>query len=301
VLQEQLELISQRSMQSYLPVGAPTHLHAPLELALVGCGDGDRKRRAQERRFARGLQVGEQIPRLLRALVAEVADALLARGLCAHDLVGVLDLATRDPQRELVRQEARVERQIDPERQAFRRREHELRARSREVDAFRQRPHHELRLPADASLGLDPQPAPAVFDISVRPAHHVGFQWREHRFAVPLEGERARLVQFVEHGLAETATESATNQPLELDPPGRAHRQVLLQACMRAVCEDAGTLELPRSQQPPVARGEGVAERLPPRARMPPRGFGQDRRDVARRLAQAHEQEHSRRGRPDAR
>ena len=48
---------------------------AAFELLGVGRRDGDRERRPQERRTARGLQIGEQVARVLRALVGAVGDA----------------------------------------------------------------------------------------------------------------------------------------------------------------------------------------------------------------------------------
>ena len=113
VLQEQRQLIAERAVQADLAVGAPRHLHALLQLLLVLGADRDRERRPQQRRAAGGLQVGEQVACLLRALIAEVGDALLAVGLRAHDLIGVLDPPPRDSQRQAVRQKARVQRQID--------------------------------------------------------------------------------------------------------------------------------------------------------------------------------------------
>ena len=124
-------------MQADLTVGASAHLHAPLQLGFVARRDSDRDRRAQQRRPARCLQVGQKIASLLRALEAEIGDALLAVGLRTHDLVRVLDPAPRDPQREAVRQVARVERKVDRKREAFWRGEHELGLCSRKAHALR--------------------------------------------------------------------------------------------------------------------------------------------------------------------
>ena len=56
--------------------------------------------------MARRLQVGQQVARVLRAVVAAVGDALVAAGLGARDLVGVLDAAAHEAHRQLVRQVA---------------------------------------------------------------------------------------------------------------------------------------------------------------------------------------------------
>ena len=106
---------------------------------------------------ARGLQVGEQVPCFLGALEAEVRRALLSLGLRAQDLVGVLNPPPRDPEGELVWEEACVQRDVDREREAFGGGEHELRTGSREVQPLRQGAEHELRLPAATLLGLDNQ------------------------------------------------------------------------------------------------------------------------------------------------
>ena len=233
VLQEQRQLIAERAVQADLAVGAPRHLHALLQLLLAAGADRDRERRSEQRRSAGGLQVGEQVARLLRALVAEVGDALLAVGLRLDDLVGVLDPPPRDPQRQAVRQEARVQRKVDAERQRLRRREHQLHARARELRLLGQRAQHQLRLPARAGLRLDPQRAAAVLDVAVHPAHHVALQRRQRRLAVALEHERARLVQPVERrarrgpgrtrgGSATAAQPRAPGGPAGSQPGARA-------------------------------------------------------------------------------
>ncbi len=103
VLEEELQLIADRTMQPDLAVGTPTHLDTFLEHALISRADRNRERRAQQRWPTRCLQIREQVSRLLGPLVAKVRHALLAVGLRAHDLVGVLDLPARQPQRQLVR------------------------------------------------------------------------------------------------------------------------------------------------------------------------------------------------------
>ena len=91
--------------------------------------------------------MAEQITGLLRALVGEVRDALLAIGLCTHDLIGVLDPPSGNSQRQLVRQKSRVQREIDSKRQAFRGSEHQLGASTGELGLLGQGPHDELDLP----------------------------------------------------------------------------------------------------------------------------------------------------------
>ena len=63
--------------------------------------------------MARRLQVGEQVARVLRAVVAAVGDALVAPGLGAGDLVGVLHAAAHEAHREVVRQVAGAQREVD--------------------------------------------------------------------------------------------------------------------------------------------------------------------------------------------
>ncbi len=67
MLKEQRDLIAERAMEAHLSIGAPARLHTLGERLLIGGADGDGERGAQERRTARGLQVGEQIARLLGA------------------------------------------------------------------------------------------------------------------------------------------------------------------------------------------------------------------------------------------
>ena len=300
VLEEQLQLIADRTVQADLAVGAAAHLDALLEPFLVRGADGDRQRRAQERRLARGLQVGEQVARVLRALVAQVGDPLVAVGLGPHDLVGVLDPAPRDPQRELVGQEAGVERDVDAEGKAFGRCEHQLGARAGKQGALGQRPRHELRLPAHAALRLDAQAAPAVLDVAVGPAQHVAFERREHGLAVALEDERPRLVQAVERGLAGTAAERATHEPLQLDPARGAHVEVARQARVSLVGAHAGrsssaarSMRRSATETARLSAAHHVPRRLACRLR-------QIRGDVALGIAQADQDESRRDGVPQA-
>src|SRR5439155_3959600 len=72
VLEEQLQLVAQRPVQADLPVCAPAHLDALLQLLIAFGPHGYGERGPQQRRTGRGLQVCEQVARLLRALVAEV-------------------------------------------------------------------------------------------------------------------------------------------------------------------------------------------------------------------------------------
>ena len=88
-------------------------------------------------------------------------------------------------------------------------------------------PSDQLRLPARAGLGLDPQRPAAVLDVAVHPAHHVALQRRQHRLAVALEHERPRLVQPVDQRLAEAPAERPAHQPLQLHPARLADRQVV--------------------------------------------------------------------------
>ena len=101
VLDEQLQLIAERTMQlAPRRYARGSDSIAALELRLASGADGECDRRAQQRRPARRLQVGQQVARFLGALVAQVRDSLLAHGLGASDLIGVLDLAARDPHRQ---------------------------------------------------------------------------------------------------------------------------------------------------------------------------------------------------------
>ncbi len=299
MLEEQLQLIAQRPMQAYLTVGAPAHLHALLQLLLAAGRNSDRERRAQQRRLARCLQVCEQVPRLLRALVAHVGDPLLPAGLRPHDLIGVLDPPSGDPQRQLVGQEARVQRQVHAERQALGRREHELGAGAREPHTLRKRAQHQLRLPARPELRLDLQSPAPILDVAVGPAHHVALQRRQHGLAVALEHERARLVQTVDDRFPQPPAERPAHEPLQLDAARLAHRQEVLEPRVRMVCAHAHPLELRRAQQTPVAHRQRAPEPLPPLVRMlsrRPRDVGGD---VALGIAQAHQQEHRGLCRPD--
>ncbi len=292
VLGEQPQLIPQRAVQMDLPVRAPDHLHALLELLLLARAHRDRERRPQQRRTAGGLQIGEQIPCLLRALIAEVRHALIAVGLGPDDLIGVLDAPARDPQRQPVRQVARVQGEIDPERQALHGREHQLDPRPRERRPLGQRSEHQLRLPADPQLRLDPQPPTLVLDAGVHPAQHLPLQRRQLRLTVALEHERPRLVQPIDPGLAETAAERAPDQPLQLHAARLPDRQVVRQPGVGLVGTVARALQLGHLQQASVVRREGAAELAQPLARTAFRRLGDVGGDIALGVAQADEQEH---------
>ena len=223
MLQEQLQLVTERPVQANLAEGAAAHLDAPLELSLVGGSDGDHERRPQQRRATGGLQVGQQVPRFLGALEAEIGGALLPVGLRPQDLVGVLDAAPGEPESDLVGQEACVQGHVDRERQAFCGREHQLCPRAREVQPLGQGAKHEMRLPAAPALRLDHERASSVLHDPVGPAHQVALERREHCLSVALEGDRPRLVQAVHHRFADAATEAAPDQPLELHHARRPH------------------------------------------------------------------------------
>src|SRR6185437_1400362 len=102
-------------------------------------------------------------------------------------------------------------------------------ARSRKRGSLWQGAQHKLRLPADAELGLDPQRAAPVLDKTIHPTHHVALQRREQGVAVAFESQRARLVQSIDAGLAQTAAEGSTDEPLQLDSSRRTHAQEVTQ------------------------------------------------------------------------
>ena len=167
-------------MQANLAVGAAAHLHAALELGLAR--RPRRRARTSPATTEGGWRpadrtVGPSLPGCARA---EVGGTLLALGLRAQDLVGVLDAATRHPDGELVRQEACVQRDVDRERAGFRR------ARTSARPARRGSPGARAarRAPAvPASCGparTRPQRTPSMLDEAVGPAHHVALQRGEH-------------------------------------------------------------------------------------------------------------------------
>ena len=264
VLKEELQLIPERSMQTDLAVGAPAHLHASLELGLARGPDRDHERRSEQRGATGGLEIGQQVPRLLGALEAEVRGALLPLGLRTQDLVSVLNPTARDPDRQLVGQEAGVEREVDPEREAFRGGEHELRPGAGEVHALRQRAEHQLRLPAAAPLGVDHQRAPSMLDDAVAPAHHVALERREHGSAVALERERPWLVEPVDLRFADTAAEAAPDQPLQLHHPRRPHLEEVSDPRVGQLGGSPCALELLHGHEPPVPRRQGPADLIGP-------------------------------------
>src|SRR5258708_2853246 len=179
MLNEQLELFTERPVEPHLPICPAGELDSRLELALRRCTDGDADRRAQEGRPARCLQVSEQISRLPGALITEVACALLPSGLRAQDLVGILDLATSQSQGEFVGKKPRGHADVHRERQRFRRREHQLGAVPREPGDFRYGTERQERLAADAELRLDAQRPRALLDLRVEPAQHIALERRE--------------------------------------------------------------------------------------------------------------------------
>ena len=93
MLEEQVELIADRPMQPDLPEGSPAGLDTALELGLSVGSHVNRERRPQQGRMACRLEIRQEVPRFLVALVAEVRDPLVPVGLGADDLVGVLDTA----------------------------------------------------------------------------------------------------------------------------------------------------------------------------------------------------------------
>ena len=119
MMQEQLQLVADGTMQRDLAVRPAAHLDSFLELLLIGRAHGDCERRPQERGTARRLQMRQQVPRLLGALVPQVGDSLVPVRLGPHDLIGILDPATSNPQGQLVRQVARGQRDVDGERQGL--------------------------------------------------------------------------------------------------------------------------------------------------------------------------------------
>ena len=294
VLREELQLVAQRPVQADLAVGPPAHLHAPLELSLAGGRHRDRQGPSQQRRTARGLQVAQQVARLLRALVAEIGNALLALGLGAHDLVCVLDPFARDPQRERVGEKARVEREVDGEGEAFGRSEHQLGAVSWKLRALRQCAQDELRLPARAQLRDDSQGPASVLDVPVHPAQHVPLERSQGRLSVALKHQRTGLVQAVDLRLAEAATERAANQPLQLDAAHRAHGDEVGEAGVSLVRSHSHRLQLLRGQDAPMTHGDGAAYRGKPLSGVLLDGLRDVGGHVALGLAQGDEKEHRR-------
>ena len=291
VLAEELELVAERTMQPHLAVCAPAELHPLLERLLLRGRDSDRERRAQQRRPARGLQVREQVARLLGALVSLVARALLPVGLGLKDLVGVLNAAAREAQRELVGQVTRAQGEIDSRGKRFGGREHELQPRPRKARPFWQRAGHQVRLPAHPELRLDSQRAPAVLEVAVRPAHHVSFERCKQRFAARLEHERARLVEAVHDGLPEAAAERPPHEPLDLRGARRSDLDEAREPRVHAVGTRANALELPGRQQPAVESQNGAAKRREGAAGPLLECAGHERGDIRLGIAQAHEDE----------
>ena len=213
------------------------------------------------------LEIGEEVPRLLGALVAEVRDALVAVGLGADDLVGILDTAANQAEGEIVREVAGVERHVDGERQRLGRGEHQLEARARELRALGQRTGDELRLPARSELGLDPQAATAVLDVAVEPAQDIDLERREHGLTVALEDECLRLVQAVDDRLGRAAAEGPPDQPLDLHRAGRPDVEKAGEPRVYLVGTDAQPLELVLGEQPPFGQGQRLAQRRDERSR----------------------------------
>jgi hypothetical protein len=80
--------------------------------------------------------------------------------------------------------------------------------------------------------------------VTVAPAHHVSLERREQCLAVPLESERAWLVQALDHRLAQATTEGPTDEPLQLDTACLANRQQVCEAGVDVIRAHAGALEL---------------------------------------------------------
>ncbi len=111
------------------------------------------------------------------------------------------------------------------------------------------------------------------------------------RLAVVLESERAGLVQTIDLRLAETSTEGATDEPLQLHPAHGAHAHEVAEASLELAGAHTQALEIRGLQQTSIARREGLPERAKPLARM---FLGRARNvggDIAVGVAQAYEQE----------
>ena len=264
---EQLELRAERAVELHLTICAPGRLDAALELRGVCGGHRYGERCTQERRLALGLKLGEQVTRLLRAVVAPIRDALIALGLGAGDLVGVLNAAAHEPQCKLVRQVARGEAEINAERQRLGCGEHQLQPPAGEVGPLGERTGHQLRLPALPRLGFDPQRAPAMFDVAVQPAQHVRLERRENGCAIAFEEQPLRFMQTVDDGLANRATERAAYEPLHLN---RAHRPCLDEVRdpgVRGIGTQPKPFQLTRRKRVPVTPSERFAQPLQELAR----------------------------------
>ena len=177
------------------------------------------------------------------------------RRLCSHDLIGILDPFPRNTQGQLVGKKSSGQGEIDRKRQALRRGEHELGTRTRKVDLLRECPHDELRLPAAAELGLDPQRPAALLDIPVEPTHHIPLERRQHGLPVPFEHQRARLVQTINERLAEPPTEGSAQQPLKLNASRLTYRKKAGETRLRLSCTRPRQLKFARRKQSPTVCG----------------------------------------------
>src|SRR6185437_7544740 len=98
-------------------------------------------------------------------------------------------------------------------------------------------------------------------------------QRREQGVAVAFESQRARLVQSIDAGLAQTAAEGSTDEPLQLDSSRRTHAQEVTQASMGLICPHARSLQLGRRQDAPVPHRQSSSEGAQPLTRMLPSGL----------------------------
>ena len=233
--------------------------------------------------------MGQQVARLLGALVAEIGHALVADCLGAKDLVRVLDLPSGEPQGRFVREEARRYRDVEPEWELFGGSKEELGAPAGEVETLGHGTQDELRLPARAQLRLDEQRPRPLLDFAVEPSQNIALQRRQHGLAVALEREGARCVEGVDAWLSEATTEHASNEPLQLDSSRWAHGEEIGQASSYGVSLDAATLELRRRERAPVEHGRSSPHPRPDIASRPRRQAREVAREVEVRLPQADE------------
>ena len=291
------ELVAERPVQADLAVGATAQLDALLELA-------PRRRaataiasvaRSSGGRLGR-LQVGEQVARLLRALVAE-SDTPCSPSDSARTIWSASWMRRRAMRSasSLGRKRAFSDRSIANGRLSGGANISSARAPGN-VDALGQRPEHELGLPARArartrSAGTRPR---CSTDASVQ---RITSPSSGASTASPLRSNTSARgsCRPSTSRLAEPAAERAPHEPLQLRrrAPARTGRKSARRACAWSARTRARSSSRDR-QHAPVAQREAPSQRARSHSRGSALGEPRDvRGDVALGIAQAHEHEHA--------
>ena len=221
--EEEAVLLAGGAVQLHPAVGLAQPFDPLLEQALLGCGEREDERGAQERRAVAAAEDTLELARECRSLGALDRGAVVARFFLAGDLVGVDLAAGEQPPRLAVGQMGDRERRVDREAE-LERGEHQLRRGAGHGGLLGHRAEDEVGLVAAPALGVDGERAQADGDPALVEAHQVVGVGAEALLAAGVEeGERLRGEALVDVGLAEAAGVGAADQagdPARADPAG---------------------------------------------------------------------------------